>query len=145
MGYVVVGVDGSPASKSALMWAMKFASALGHEVIAVTGFVIPWTIFLAPTYQDEDYAHDAEMMLVSAVAEAQRMVPGVSVESRLIQERPSVALTMAAHGAELLVVGAHGHGALPDVHIGTVANACVNHAPCPVLVFRESIGPHTDE
>ena len=145
MGFVVVGVDGSPQSTRALVWAMNFAKALGHDVVAVTGFVIPWTIFLAPAYQDEDYARDAEAMLNAAVEEGRRKVSGVTVESRLIQEKPSVALTMAAHGADLLAVGAHGHGALPDVHIGSVANACVNHAPCPVVVYRDPIGPQTDE
>ncbi len=141
MGFVVVGVDGSDLSTRALVWSMKYARALDLEVVAVTGFVIPWTIFLAPAYQEEDYARDAEEMLTRVVREARASVPEVPVEARLIQERPAIALTMAAHGADLLVVGAHGHGMLPDVHVGSVANACVNHAPCPVVVYRDSHGP----
>lgn len=141
MGFVVVGVDGSDASTRALVWGMKFAQAYDHQVVAVTGFAIPWTIFIAPTYQPEDYARDAQEMLETSVGVAREVVPGVAVESRLVQERPAQALIMAAHGAELLVVGAHGHGALPDVHVGSVANACVNHAPCPVVVYRDPQGP----
>jgi nucleotide-binding universal stress UspA family protein len=76
-------------------------------------------------------------MLDACVLRAVQRVPGVEVEARLVPERPARALTLAADGAELLVVGARGHGALPDVHIGSVANATVNHAPCPVLVFRD--------
>ena len=141
MGFVVVGVDGSDQSTRALVWSMRYARSLDLEVVAVTGFVIPWTIFLAPAYQEEDYARDAEEMLTRVVREARASVPGVPVEARLIQERPAIALTMAAHGADLLVVGAHGHGVLPDVHVGSVANACVNHAPCPVVVYRDPHGP----
>lgn len=141
MGFIVVGVDGSDVSSRALMWGMRFARALDHQVVAVTGFAIPWTIFLAPTYQPEDYARDAEEMLERSVTLAREAVPGVPIESRLVQERPAQALIMASHGAQLLVVGAHGHGALPDIHVGSVANACVNHAKCPVVVYRDPEGP----
>lgn len=141
MGFVVVGVDGSNMSSQALVWGMRFAQAMDHQVIAVTGFAIPWTIFIAPTYQPEDYARDAQVMLEKSVSVARELVPGVAVEARLVQEKPAQALVMAAHGAELLGVGAHGHGALPDVHVGSVANACVNHAPCPVVVYRDPNGP----
>lgn len=141
MGFVVVGIDGSDISTRALVWGMKCARSMDHQVIAVTGFAIPWTIFIAPTYQPEDYARDAEEMLEASVDTARSLVPGVALETRLVQEKAAQALIMAAHGAELLVVGAHGHGALPDVHIGSVANTCVNHAPCPVVVYRDSLGP----
>ena len=141
MGFIVVGVDGSEMSSRALMWGMRFARAVDYRVIAVTGFAIPWTIFLAPTYQPEDYARDAEQMLETSVNLAREAVPGVAIESRLVQERPAQALVMASHGAQLLVVGAHGHGALPDVHVGSVANACVNHAKSPVVVYRDPEGP----
>lgn len=144
MGFVVVGVDGSEISTRALVWSMRLARAMDHHVVAVTGFIIPWTIFITPTYQPEDYARDAEEMLDRSVVAARSSVPGVSLESRLIQERPTQALVMSSHGAEMLVVGAHGHGALPDVHLGSVANGCVNHAPCPVVVYRDPHGPQID-
>lgn len=35
-----------------------------------------------------------------------------------------------------LVVGSHGYGALPGMHLGSVATNCVHNAPCPVLVHR---------
>jgi nucleotide-binding universal stress UspA family protein len=144
VGFVVVGVDGSSASIEALVWGMRFAQSAGYSVVAVTGYDVPWTIFLAPTYEEDDYARDASEMLWASVARAREEVPGVAVEERLVQERPGLALTMASHGAELLVVGAHGHSGMPDVHIGSVANACVNHAHCPVVVHRESQAPDVD-
>lgn len=136
MGFVVVGVDGSAPSEQALEWAMRYAAERDLRVVVVTGYVVPWTIYITPTYSEADYARDAQEMLDSCIARATEQVPGVDVEARLVPERPSQALNLAAQGAELLVVGARGHGALPDVHIGSVANACVNHAPCPVLVYR---------
>lgn len=137
MGFVVVGVDGSQMSEQALEWGMRYAAERDLSVVAVTGYVVPWTIYITPTYQEQDYARDAQEMLDACLARARDAVPGVPVEARLVAERPQLALVSAAEGAQLLIVGARGHGALPDVHLGSVANACVNHAPCPVLVYRE--------
>jgi nucleotide-binding universal stress UspA family protein len=54
---------------------------------------------------------------------------------------PSVTLVDAAEGADLLVVGSHGRSGLSRLVLGSVAMACVNHAPCPVVVVRT---PHED-
>lgn len=141
MGFVVVGIDGSPMSVRALEWACDYADQRDQQVVAVTGYGIPWTIFITPTYQESDYANDAERMLTDAVRQVTDSRPRASIEARLVPEKPAVALTMASRGADLLIVGAHGHGGAPDLHIGSVANACVNHAPCPVVVYRDYRGP----
>jgi len=44
-------------------------------------------------------------------------------------------LTQAA-GATLLVVGAQGRAAFPGMLVGSVAEYCVRHGPCPVVVVR---------
>ena len=36
----------------------------------------------------------------------------------------------------MLVVGSHGRTGLKRMMLGSVAMACVNHAPCPVVVVR---------
>lgn len=136
MGHVVVGVDGSDASVAALRWAMSHAELHGLQVVAVCAYDVPWTIYIVPTFDEASYAQQAQEMLDRTVREAQATMPDVSVESRLVQNRPAKALILAAEGADLLVVGSHGYGALSDVHIGSVANAVVNHAPCPVVVHR---------
>ena len=38
------------------------------------------------------------------------------------------------------MIGSHGRGELPGMHLGSVASYCVHHAPCPVVVIR---GAHT--
>jgi nucleotide-binding universal stress UspA family protein len=40
----------------------------------------------------------------------------------------------AADGATLLVVGRRGHGGVVGLLLGSVARACTEHAPCPVVV-----------
>jgi nucleotide-binding universal stress UspA family protein len=137
---IVVGADGSALSIQALRWAADQARLSGARLVAVTGYEPPMTILLVPTWTEEDYAREAEAALDRTVVEALGEDPDVSVERRLVQRRPAHALTEAAEGATLLVVGSHGRGELPGMHLGSVAGYCVHHAPCPVLVFR---GEHT--
>jgi nucleotide-binding universal stress UspA family protein len=130
---IVVGVDGSVSAMAALRWAVQQARLINADIHAVTRWEIPITIMIVPTYTEADYARDARQMLDRAVAEALGSVPGVHVEKHLVQERPALALCRAAEAAQLLVVGSH-KGALPGMHLGSVASYCVHHAPCPVVV-----------
>lgn len=137
---IVVGVDGSELSIEALRWAADHARRIGGRLLAVTGFEVPWTIFFAPTATEADYTNAARQILDRTVDEALGDEPDVPVEKHLAQNRPAQALTDACSDATLLVVGSHGRGELPGMHLGSVAGYCVHHAPCPVLVFR---GEHT--
>ncbi len=136
--FIVAGADGSEASVKAVRWGLEQARLIGGRLVVVTAFNIPWTIMITPTYTDDDYARDAQEMLDRTVAEAIGDDPGVPVSTELLQMRPALGLTFAARGAELLVVGGKGHGALPGIHLGSVANYCVHHAPCPVVVLHDS-------
>lgn len=43
--------------------------------------------------------------------------------------------------ADLIVMGSHGRTGLSHVVIGSVAEAVVRYASCPILVIREISGP----
>lgn len=137
---IVVGVDGSDLSVGALRWAADHARHIEGHLLAVTGYDVPWTVFVAPTATEEDYARAARTVLEETLTRAFGDQAPVPVEARLVPDRPAHALTSASEGAQLLVVGSHGRGELPGMHLGSVAGYCVHHAPCPVLVFR---GPDT--
>lgn len=131
---IVAGVDGSDDSKEALRWAVRQARQTGAEVHAVSAWQIPVTIYLVPSYTESNYYHDAAETLDKAVLDALGPDPGVPVIARLVQNRPAVVLTDEAEHADLLVIGRHGRGELPGMHLGSVASYCVHHAPCPVTV-----------
>ncbi len=133
---IVVGVDGSDLAVAALAWAAEHARQIGARLLVVTAYDVPWTIFFAPTYTEADYARDAEAALEKSVSAALGDEPGIEVDKRVVADRAAHALTQAAAEAYLLVVGSHGRGELPGMHLGSVAGYCVHHAPCPVLVFR---------
>ena len=50
----------------------------------------------------------------------------------------SIVEAARSEGADVIVVGSHGRGAIGRALIGSVSDQVVRHAPCPVLVVRSS-------
>jgi len=133
---VVVGVDGSENSVEAVRWAVDYARAKGLNVRVISAFDIPWRIFITPTSTDENYADAAKEALDSTMERAFPDGTDLQIKRQVVQGRPELALGAASENAVVLVIGSHGVGLLPGVTLGSVANYCVNHASCPVVVVR---------
>lgn len=135
---IVVGIDGSPDSEEALRWAIAQAERMGATVEAVTAWEVPISIVIVPTATEEDYENRAREVLQATIDAVLDGTPPVPVSAYPIEGRPAHALTNQARGADLLVIGSHGRGELPGMHLGSVASYCVHHAPCPVVVLRRA-------
>ena len=134
---IVVGIDGSEHSKAALRWALGQARLTGASVDAVTAWRYPVTYGLAVVPGEFDLDGDSRKALAAAVAEAGGQTPGVEVR-QLVGEGPSAEVLLdVARDADLLVVGSRGLGGFKSALLGSVSMACVLHAACPVLVFRD--------
>ena len=133
---IVVGIDGSPRSREALRWAVDQARRTGAQVRAVAAWDVSPFVYLAPTATEETYEQAAETVLNEVVESVLDGEDDVPIERVMVQGRPGPAVAKAARGAELLVIGSHGHGEIPGMHLGSTAGYCVHHAPCPVLVIR---------
>lgn len=132
---IVVGVDGSDGGDRALRWAAQEAAKRGGTVQAV----IAWTwdgiegAVVAKTHPGEEQAR-AEQALSRSVIAATTAFPTVITAGEAIEGAPAKVLTGAAAGADLLVLGSHGHGRLFHVVLGSVAEECIRVATCPVVV-----------
>jgi nucleotide-binding universal stress UspA family protein len=67
----------------------------------------------------------------------------VNVSSVVIAGHPAQVLLDASAGAELLVVGACGHGRFAEMVPGSVREHVITHATCPVQVTRHASGAPT--
>ena len=133
---IVVGVDGSQASKAALCWAIRQAKLTGASVEAVTAWRYPAGYGWTPVASELDFEAEAKSVLTEALGEVSGFHPEVAVQPRVAQGNAAEVLLRAAKGADLLVVGSRGHGGLASAVIGSVSLNCALHAHCPVLVLH---------
>ena len=140
---IVVGVDGSDASKDALRWAARQAKVTGASLRAVMTWQVPVGTYAAPMALPGgyDFGPEAERTLDESIREVLGEHPGVEVSAVVIEGHPAPKLLEAAADATLLVVGSRGHGAFTGMLLGSVSEHCVAHAPCPVVVVRHSPDP----
>lgn len=140
-GPVVVGVDGSPASEAAIGLAFDEAATRGCGLVGV----LAWTdtIFPVGPYGGEypviDWtllAEEADELLGERLAGWSEKYPEVVVRRRIERDRPATALLDAAKEAQLLVVGSRGRGGFAGLTLGSVSQAMLHHAPCPVVIAR---------
>jgi nucleotide-binding universal stress UspA family protein len=140
---VVVGVDGSPGSRAALLFALHDAARRGLGVEAITAYRPPdyWLDFYAVGTPGIDQARDAAVQRVrSFVAEVlpEGPQPPPAVRVRADLGSAADALVSASHQAELLVVGSKGHGGFTSMLLGSTSMQCVLHAVCPVTVVHSA-------
>ncbi|GLZ09339.1 universal stress protein [Actinomadura sp. NBRC 104412] len=135
-GTLVVGVDGSPASRAAV--ELAFGEADVHRVPLRA--IVAWTpevdVRQLPLVDGEAMREAAERRLDRLLAPVRERYPRVDVQCRVEAGSPREVLMDASDGARLLVVGARGTGGIRGLLLGSVSDALVHHAPCPVAVAR---------
>ncbi|MFD7660238.1 universal stress protein [Actinosynnema sp. NPDC059797] len=140
-GPVVVGVhEEHPAL---LACAFEQAAARGVPLVAVHAWHAPPEALhdgMADALGIDVADHDATRggRLADTLAPWRRKYPEVPLELVVAHGSPARALTERARGASLLVVGCHGRSPLTGYALGSTSHALVHHAPCPVLVVRET-------
>ncbi len=137
---LVVGVDGSDSSKTALRWAYDVALAHGSEltVLATWRPVAPPPSGSASTYptDDTDQATIAEQQLLSLIREQIGEDPPVLIRPRVVEGSAAKVLIDASQDADLLVVGSRGIGGFVGLLLGSVSQHVAAHAACTVVVVR---------
>lgn len=135
--WIVVGIDGSEASKEALRWAARQAGLTGASLRALTSWHLPVYYGAGVAVPgDIDFEGDARRMQHDTISEVLGPEAAAKVEATVVQGPPALELLKAAHDAELLVLGNRGHGAFTGMLLGSVSEHCISHASCPVLVIR---------
>lgn len=144
-GRIVVGIDGSEAGQEALRRAAEEARRRGAKLVVVHA----WT-FVPPAPIAEpglipipagDLAGELDVQRRAAEAvleEALEQVgtQGIEAEPKLVEDSPGEALVREAQGADLLVVGSHGHGAIAGALLGSVSRYVEKHASGEVVIVR---------
>ena len=144
---IVVGVDFSPSSEKALEEAFQLAMAPDatiHLVHVASGTATDLVLDMLDGERrvnfDEAERHLAGYGRSRAAAAG---IPAVRVHAHVRLGTPAQELVELAAllDADLVVVGTHGRTGLGRLLVGSVAEAAVKKARCPVLVVREKSHP----
>lgn len=137
-GAIVVGVDGSASSISALRWAAHLVPVAGSSLRAVAVWQFPMTFdAYAPVggHPDELARNVLDDALQAAFAEdhpcpIETIVRRGSAAQVLIEESQS---------ASMVVVGSRGHGGFAGLLLGSVSSAVAERSHCPALVVHGAV------
>ncbi len=134
---VVVGFDGSPASRSALAWAVRWAEHFGHPVRLLTAEQLRTKSPLIEDQIRKDIKAKLRSETDALSQEHQRLVVGADVA----WVSPAEALVEASRTAVAVVVGNRGVGGWHGLTLGSVSVAVSSHAHSVVVVVPEGTDP----
>ncbi|MGW0293624.1 universal stress protein [Streptomyces tuirus] len=135
---LVVGVDGSDGSLSAVDWAVDEAARHGLPLRLVHGSLGQRYEGLTPSIGPDRPAGQerADHVVASAAERAERRDPGVKVSTDVVPADATDALLTEGDNATALITGSRGHGELRGLLLGSVGLAVAARAHCPVIVVR---------
>jgi nucleotide-binding universal stress UspA family protein len=91
---------------------------------------------LPPLVDEAGMREAATARLEQLMAPSRDIYPGVEAQAEVRVGPPREALLDAAQDARLLVVGSRGRGGFRGLMLGSVSQALVQHASCPVAVVH---------
>ncbi len=138
MGTILIATDGSQAANAAVEFGLDLAADTEDAVVIVSVWdMIRGGIGAPLGYIDEEYiaADRASVRAVLNDAKAVAAARGIEVEAALAEGEPVYEICRAAreHDVRMIVIGAHGWGAVRGLISGSVVAGVLAHAPCPVL------------
>jgi nucleotide-binding universal stress UspA family protein len=143
---ILLAIDGSGGGRAALEQAIARPWPAGTEirVVSVAHTNLPILVDPALTFaavRHEMLERDRERA-ARDVDEAAKVIRAsaseLNVTSRALEGVPKEAILDEAErwGADLILLGSHGHGAVKRFLLGSVTQAVVVHAACSVEVVR---------
>ena len=135
---ILLATDGSSDAKTALEWLRHLPLPANRKAMVIT------VVDSSPIPAVPDVVGDLNRALV---ADARRLadntasellLPGGTTIGRVAEGDPREEIIAAAKawGADLIVLGARGLGAITEFLLGSVSLGVARHAPCPVLVCK---------
>ena len=133
---ILVPTDFSQASEEALRWATSLARDSG-AMLLITHVEEPPMAYAGelPLVPDEETRDELKRMLLEVVPPDS----GVAYEHKMLVGEPAAAIVELAENenADLIVMGTHGRKGITRLLMGSVAEAIVRRAKCPVLTVKQ--------
>ena len=142
---ILLAVDGSPPSEAAVDELCSRPWPDGTEVRVVTATVsLPPSFPVAPKGVIDGFAERERVQAAALVAQTQARIreraDELATSTGLLEGPPARAIVEEAErwGADLIVLGSQGLGAIKRFFLGSVSHAAALYAPCSVRIVRRS-------
>ncbi|MGE0878239.1 MAG: universal stress protein [Acidimicrobiia bacterium] len=141
MTRIVVGVDGSPSSRAALVWALDEARVRGCRVDAVAAVHHGYGAAARRITPSGESSVQAQIVMdeIDRVLSSNETSDIAERQPYLAEPSPASVLIDESLTADLLVVGRRGAGLISGLFIGSVADQVVRHAHCTVAVIADRL------
>jgi len=145
VGKLLIATDGSKFSNKAVDYAIDLAKQLQYEVLSLYVMNLKHFEVYALAhhdditgYEDEDIKLKKEGEDALAYVEQKGTEAGVPVTVKMVRGYPPEQIMKVAkdEGVNMIVVGHLGRTGIERILLGSVSEAVVRNAPCPVLVVR---------
>lgn len=142
---VLVPIDFSDYSKSALKYAVNFARSFSAEIILI--YVVEPIIYppdfsmgqiaMPSINTDWDKRAREELDKLAKI----EITNSIKVKTTIKTGKPFVEIieTAKEEDVDLIIIATHGHSGVEHILFGSTAEKVVRKAPCPVLTLREPI------
>ena len=142
---VLVPIDFSDYSKSALKYAVNFAKSFNADIIliyVVEPIIYPPDFSMGQiampsinTEWDDRAKNELQKLAKSEITDI------VNVKTIIKTGKPFVEIieTAKEENVDLIIIATHGHSGVEHILFGSTAEKVVRKAPCPVLTLREPL------
>lgn len=134
---ILIAADGSDNSLRATRQAADIASLIGDGVKVEIVSVIAIDVYSDMVYDPIEAHGEAQREIIRSASDILDDA-GIDCDIVLLHGRPADEIIRYADesGADLLVMGSRGLGALREFALGSVSHKVLTHVKCPVLVVK---------
>lgn len=145
---LLVGIDGSPNSLAALRWAIDFATPGSTIDVVWVWDASPLAVGADQFFFPEatDLASERFEHVVDGVTDLADEA-GVTLNRQFVKGTPRAVLSQCSEAADLMVLGARGHGAIGAALLGSVSSWLLHHIHRAMVVVphRDPDAEHRDD
>ncbi len=142
---ILVPIDFSDYSKSALRYAVNFVKQFNSELILI--YVVEPVIYPPDFSMGQIAIPSVDLEMDKRAAEelnklAKKEIPGeIRVKFLVKTGKPFIEIieTASEEDIDLIIIATHGHTGVEHILFGSTAEKVVRKAPCPVLTLREPL------
>jgi nucleotide-binding universal stress UspA family protein len=137
---IVVGVDGSEHSETALKWAIRMARGMGSQITAVYGVYVPMYFpepYGVPVQFDEQWRKEIKAEFEDKWCKPLK-ASGIRYRTVMQDGRPASVIDDVAdkENADIIVVGRRGRSGVAELLLGSVSHELATHSKRPVLLIE---------